>query len=345
MRSQKHSIGSAKLCSVAVCIVVITGCGDSSPAARGAGTVRLVTHESFAMSDAVQQAFTVETGYTLEIVPLGDAGATLNRAILTKDDPLGDVLFGVDSILLSRATNADIFTRYTSNNLESVPESLRPITDQVTPIDRGDVCVIADTAWFIERSLPVPANFDDLRAPAAAKLLVTQDPVSSTPGLAFLLASVDRYGEQWPEFWQDLVDNNVAVAPGWSQAYDANYSAGPGNGDRPLMVSYATSPAADGGRSAVLADTCFGQIEYAGILANASNPKGAAALIDFMLSLTAQNDVAASMYVHPVRSDATVTAEFAQFTKVVDNPRDIEASDIEARREQWIEQWTEIVRP
>jgi thiamine transport system substrate-binding protein len=333
------------LTALAALSLAATACGSggSSAPQKGAGTVRLVTHDSFLMSDSVQAAFTAQTGYTLEIVPIADAGATLNRAILTKDDPLGDVLFGVDSILLSRASNAEIFVRYRSANLDSVPPSLRPTNNQVTPIDRGDVCVIADSTYFADNNLPIPQTFDDLATPANAKLLVTQDPVSSTPGLAFMLASIDRYGSQWTKFWEGIADN-VEVTSGWTEAYDNSYSAGPGAGKRPLMVSYATSPAADAGRSKVLTDTCFGQIEYAGILANASNPKGAEALIDFMLSRTAQDDVAGSMYVNPVRADATVPEDFRLYGAVVPAPRSLSAEQIEGSREQWIDEWTNIVR-
>jgi thiamine transport system substrate-binding protein len=339
----RRTTRSPRAAIVALGLIAAACSSTSSAPKKGTGTVRLVTHDSFVMSDAVKAAFTTQTGYTLEIVPIADAGATLNRAILTKDDPLGDVLFGVDSILLSRATDAGIFTRYSSSNLDSVPESLHPNNNQVTPIDRGDVCVIADSTYFADRQLPIPQTFDDLATAANAKLLVTQDPASSTPGLAFMLASIARYGTKWTQFWDTMADD-INVTAGWTEAYDNAYSAGPGEGNRPLMVSYATSPAADAGRSTVLTDTCFGQIEYAGILANAANPKGAAALIDFMLSRTAQDDLAASMYVNPVRGDATVPEEFRRFAATVSSPRTLPAADIERSREQWIDEWTNIVR-
>jgi thiamine transport system substrate-binding protein len=333
---------------VATLTAALAGGACSSDDERRAGSgdstvVRLVTHESFTLPDEVLATFTTQTGFTVEVIPLGDAGATLNRAILTKDDPLGDVLFGVDSILLSRAVNAELFTRYRSSELDAVPESLRVADDRVTPIDRGDVCVNADTQRLAELGLAVPSTLADLADPKYRGLLVTQDPVSSTPGLAFLLATIDEFGDEWPTFWEALRDNNIAVTPGWSEAYNASYSAGPGAGDRPLMVSYATSPAADGGRSEVVLDSCFGQIEYAGVLAGAANPKGAAALVDFLLSSDAQNAVAGSMYVYPVRQGATVPPEF-DVVPEVPSPRSLPAGDIDANREEWIDEWSAIVQ-
>src|SRR5690606_18197482 len=101
-----------------------------------------LSHDSFADIDTqeVFGDFTAETGFEVQTVGGGDAGGAVNQAILTKDNPIADVLFGVDNTFLSRALNEDIFVSYVSDLLDEVYPSL-VVDDQnrVTPIDYGDV--------------------------------------------------------------------------------------------------------------------------------------------------------------------------------------------------------------
>ena len=75
-------------------------------------TITLVAHDSFAVSKSVLAAFTKQTGVKVKLLQSGDAGEVLNQAILTKDHPVGDVLFGVDNTFLGRALDAGIFEQY-----------------------------------------------------------------------------------------------------------------------------------------------------------------------------------------------------------------------------------------
>jgi thiamine transport system substrate-binding protein len=258
--------------------------------------VVLVTHDSFALPKQLKAAFERESGFRLRILQGGDAGEALNRALLTKGDPQGDVIFGIDNNLLSRAVGAGLLEPYEAKGLDRVDAGyeLDP-THELTPVDHGDVCLNVDTRWFAARGLAPPATLDDLPKPAYRKLLVVENPATSTPGLAFMLATIARFGEPaWQGYWRRLRENGVLVVDGWEEAYTARFSgAGGSNGKRPIVVSYATSPPAEvmfatprpaAAPTAAVTSTCFRQIEFAGVLEGAKNPDGARALIDFMLS-------------------------------------------------------------
>lgn len=339
-------------------LMAVVGCnpstqtgGSASPTPAGETTtpqeVRLVTHDSFNVSQEVLAAFEAEHNAKVVIVPAGDAGAMVNQSILSANNPLGDVMFGVDNTFLTRALNADLFVPYEPAALARVPDVFEIDPDhRVVPIDYGDVCLNYDIAYFETNGLAVPTTLEDLVKPEYKDLTVTMNPASSSPGLAFLLATVAHFGEDgWQAYWQQLRDNGILVTDGWSDAYFTQFSGGSEDGTRPIVVSYASSPAASAGATAsVLGDgTCFRQIEFAGVLKNGQNPELAQALIDFMLSLPFQNDVSGQMYVYPVLEGATLPTEFTDYAQVAPNPAIVEPEFIEANRDTLIEAWTTVV--
>jgi thiamine transport system substrate-binding protein len=341
---------------VVISAMAVTACGSSgNPAGRPSKTVVLMTHDSFAASPAVLAQFTRETGYTVKVLKSGDAGKALSQAILVKDHPVADALFGVDNTFLSRALDNDLFEAYAAHGIERVPERFRlDSKDRVTPIDTGAVCVNDDRAWFGHDGHPArPKSLADLARPAYRKLLVVENPASSSPGLAFMLATIDAFGiDGWHDYWQALRRNDVRVVDGWEQAYQADFTAGGGSGDRPLVVSYATDPAADvvfseGKKTTptvgVVPGTCFRQIEFAGVLQHANNPAGARALIDFMLTRRFQEDIPLQMYVYPVIPSAKLPPVFVKYAVQPAHPLSLSTSAIGAHRNQWIDEWTRIV--
>ena len=333
--------------------LLAAGCGGDEAAPT---EVVLVTHDSFAISKPVQRAFERESGLKLRILQSGDAGEALNRALLTKGDPEGDVFFGVDNNLLTRALDEDLFEPYEAKGLELVDPRFRLDPEhRVTPVDHGEVCLNVDVGWFRERGLAPPASFDDLVRPRYRRLLVVQNPATSTPGLAFLLATVARYGEDgWQAYWRRLRANGVLVVDGWTEAYTVRFSgAGGSKGNRPLVVSYASSPPAEvifGGNpdateapTAVVESTCFRQVELAGILRGAPNEEGARTLLDFLLSERFQADVPLSMFVFPVREGVPLPPAFERFAVVPERPLELPPEEIGANRERWIREWTDVV--
>jgi thiamine transport system substrate-binding protein len=315
--------------------------------------LRLLTHDSFDVSTDVLERFTSESGIEVQVVQSGDAGSTLNQAILTKDSPQGDLLFGVDTTFLSRALDEELFQPYSSPRLEAVPDAYQLDPDhRVTPIDVGDVCLNYDVAWFDEHDVPLPEDLADLTDEAYAGRIAVMNPATSSPGLAFLLATVERFGEDgYLDFWADLRDNDVVVTDGWSSAYYDEFS-GSGGGDRPLVVSYASSPPAevyyaeeelDAAPTGVIEASCFRQIEFVGILATTEHPDAAGQLVDFMLSTEFQEDIPLRMFVFPVVEDAELPEVFVQHAELPDDPFELDPFTIGEHREDWIDAWTRTV--
>lgn len=326
--------------------------GAAAPAEET--TITLLTHDSFDVSDEVLAAFTEDTGITVELLASGDAGSMVNQAILTKDSPQGDVLFGIDSTFLSRALDEDLFVAYESPALEAVDESL--VLDpehRVTPIDTGDVCLNYDKAALAETGLAPPEDLADLADPAYAGTLVVENPATSSPGLAYLLATIAEFGEDgWQDHWRALRANDVEVAAGWEEAYYGSFSGAAGSpGDRPIVVSYASSPPAEvifaeepltEAPTGVVEGSCYRQIEFAGILTGTEHEEEARQLVDFLLSPTFQQDVPLTMFVYPV-IDVELPAEFVEHGVQPADPYLLDAEAVAANRDDWIAEWTDIV--
>ena len=344
-------------CHRAVCALalgaalLVAGCGGSDETPT---EVVLVTHDSVAVSEGVKKAFEDESGLTFRILKAGDAGEVVTRALLTAGNPEGDVLFGVDNNLLTRALEGDVFEPYDPPELATVdPKLALDPEHRVTPIDHGEVCLNYDKTWFAGHGVPPPRDLVDVTLPRYRKLLVVENPATSTPGLAFLLATVSRFGDRWQGYWRKLRANGVLVVDGWEEAYTARFSGAAGSrGSRPIVVSYASSPPAEvifrdprptEAPTGVVEDSCFRQIEFAGVLRGTHNEEGARELIDFMLSKRFQEDIPLQMFVFPARTDAAVPPEFARFAVVPEQPLELPPAEIEANRERWVEEWTDIV--
>lgn len=336
-----------RIVAAALLPLALAACGGAAP-----DTVRLLTHESFLVSDEVLAEFTAETGLAVEVLRGGDAGQVVNQAILAAGNPVADVVFGIDTTFLSRVLAGDVLVPYVSPRLDRVDERL--LADpRVTPIDYGDVCLNYDKAAFGQ--LAPPATLLDLTEPAYRDMLVVEHPATSSPGLAFLLATIAEFGETgdypWQSFWADLRANGVQVTSGWEEAYYGAFSAA-GGGDRPIVVSYASSPPAevvfaetplDEAPTAVVTAGCFRQVEYAGILRGTDREGAARELIDFMLSERFQEDIPLNMFVFPAVLDADLPAEFVEHTVLPEDPLTIDPETIEENRDRWIEAWVTIV--
>jgi thiamine transport system substrate-binding protein len=342
-----------RVTAVLACVLalVAAGCGGNGEAPKD---VVLVTHDSFAVSKPVRQAFERESGLTLKILQGGDANEVLNRALLTAGDPQGDVVFGIDDSVLSRAVGGDLLEEYRSPELSSLEPDFRASDPHVTPIDHGEVCLNVDRGWFASHDVPAPTKLDDLILDRYRDLLVVEDPATSSPGLAFLLATVATYGDPgWETYWRALRANGVRVVDGWEEAYTQQFSGASGSpGKRPIVVSYASSPAAEvifaskppaTAPTAAVEAGCYRQVEYAGILRGAHNEDGAKKLIDFMLSERFQADVPGSMFVYPVRAGVPLPEEFVKHAIVPRDPLQLPPAEVDANRDRWVARWTEIV--
>lgn len=323
-------------------LVTAAGCSlatEQKPSGEGQ-KVTLVTHDSFNVRKELLEEFQKSSGITVEVRKSGDAGALTNQLVLTKANPIGDVAFGVDSTFASRALNENVFQAYQSpdaNKRYQVDD-----TNRLTAVDIGDVCVNVHTSGL--KGVPEPKTFDDLANPQYKDMLVVESPATSSPGLAFLLGTVMRFGENgWKDYWTRLKANGVKVVSGWEEAYNQEFS-GTGKGARPLVVSYASSPAATPDTKALL-DTCYRQIEYAGVIQGAKNADGAKKVLDFMLSQKFQAEVPEQMYVYPVREGVALPEAWQKSAPLPGDPEaTLPAQDVDRNRESWVNQWRSLVQ-
>jgi thiamine transport system substrate-binding protein len=344
------------LLALAAALVAVSCGGDNSSSSSSPVRLTLITHDAFAYTKDVMAQFTASTGVQVDIPQgAGDAGVVLNKAILTKGKPEGDVLWGVDNTLLSRAVDSGAFQAYESKGLATVPSEFKDLVPghELTPVDYGDVCINYDKAWFSAKGVAPPQTLDDLRLPAYKNLLVVENPTMSSPGLVFMLATIAKYGaDGWQAYWKDLRANGVKVDDGWTQAYSTDFSGSSGKGAYPLVVSYGSSPPAEvlaadpppaEAPTGVMTSSCFRQIEFVGVLKGTKHAKEAGQLIDFLLSKAFQEDMPLNMYVYPVLPDAALPDAFTKYAVVPTAPLSMSPKDIADNRDRWIDEWTNVV--
>jgi thiamine transport system substrate-binding protein len=330
--------------------LALTGCsvGTGGGDDQGERKVVLVTHDSFAMSDDVMKEFTEDTGITIDVRKLGDAGALTNQLVLTKGSPLGDVAYGVDTTFASRALDEGVFAEYTPR-VDGPAEYALDDSNRLTAVDIGDVCLNIDPAALKAKGVPEPAGYADLANPRYKDLLVVEDPATSSPGLAYLLGTIAELGDGWQDHWRALKANGVQVVSGWEEAYTQEFSGSSGKGPRPIVVSYASSPSAElddqgNPRTKAVLDTCFRQVEYAGVLAGAKHADDAEKVMDFLLSERFQSQVPEQMYVYPARAGVALPDAWQKAAPLPAASAELPSAEIQRNRERWIGEWRAIVQ-
>lgn len=316
------------------------------------GTVTLIAHDSFYLPEELVAAFEAETGIELQIQQSGDAGAMANQVVLTAGSPVADVVFGIDNSFAARVIESDALEAYTP---EGLPESVAEhdlegsSAAYLTPVDYGDVCVNVDDVWFATQGIAPPVTLADLVKPEYEDLFVTPGATTSSPGMSFLLATIGEFGEgEWQTYWEELMANGAKVTSGWTDAYTVDFTGGGGDGDRPIVLSYASSPPftiPEGGwqpTTSALLDTCFRQVEYAGVLAGADNPEGGRLVVDWLLSEQVQAAIPDAMFMYPVSDEVVLPDLWAQWAAVAEDPIVVHPQQIEEERETWLREWADI---
>ena len=320
-------------------LLIVSATACSSPSSNSStdatpNEVTLLAYDAFTPQEGIFDAFTAATGAKVKVVTGGDSGVLVSKAILTAGTPEGDVLWGLDNTLLSRAQKAELLTSY-------------------EPVDTGDICVNYDKQWFASRNIAPPTSLEDLALPTYKNLLTVQDPVASSPGLGFLLGTIAHFGvDKWQNYWKSLKENGLHVSPDWTTAYTIDFSGSSGKGKYPLVVSYGSSPPAevlyaekpiDTPPTAVIESTCFRQTEYVGALRGTRNPNLAAQLISYLLDVPFQESMPLSLFVFPVNEKATLPELFTKFAIAPKNPLTLDSADIEKNRDSWLSSWRDII--
>ncbi|MGB3699611.1 MAG: thiamine ABC transporter substrate-binding protein [Gordonia sp. (in: high G+C Gram-positive bacteria)] len=334
---------SAVVAALAVSLIASTAACASGT--NSADTVTLLTHDSFQLPSNLVDEFTRQTGLELKIVRSGDAGALSAVVSLTPGSPKGDAVFGIDNTFAARPIEAKALEPYVSPAAANgaAEYNIKDAPGQLTAVDRGDVCMNIDDAWFDKHGITPPTKFDQLTDPAYRDMTVLLDPSTSSPGMGFLLATIGRFKDRAEDYWRGMIDNGAQIVSGWEVGYNQMFSAGAGHGDKPVVVSYASSPAATPGTSALL-DSCFAQVEYIGVLRGAANTEGAKKLVDFMLTPQVQAALPTAMYVYPVQKGIALPSGWRQRAPVPAWTVTMSPQYINDHREQWLNEWRAIVK-
>ncbi|KGF05638.1 hypothetical protein HMPREF1631_05095 [Arcanobacterium sp. S3PF19] len=331
------------LAVASVAALLLAGCSaaDQKKADSAAGgTVTVVTHDSFHVDKADLKRFTEKTGLKVKTVPAGD-GTVINNLRLNKDHPTADAFFGIDSFQAADVIKENLASEYVPAGFES--EFI--VDKKLTPIDRGDVCLNTDKAWFKKKGLAEPAGFEDLLKPEYKGTTVLTDPKTSTPGFAFLAATVAKFGDDgWQKYWKDLLANGAKVDDGWENAYNVDFSAGDGKGAYPVVLSYSSSPAYAKGATNSVNSTCVTQIEYAGVVKGAKNAEGAKKFIDFLVSKDVQKTIPDQMYVYPILKDVKLPEDWAKYAPLPEKTVPVDMKKAAENREAWLKAWSEIYK-
>jgi thiamine transport system substrate-binding protein len=344
----------ATAAALSACSVSSRDGASDSDATQGTPTkVVLATHDSWAMPKPLVRAFEKDTGLDLVVVPSGDAGQLTNKLVLTKDAPIADVVYGLDNTFASRALDAgvlvdDVVTDPPASAADyELPGDARRA---LAPVDWGDVCVNVDDAWFRKDGRPEPRTLEDLTEPAYKDLFSTPSAATSSPGFAFLLSTIAEYGDGedgWQDYWKRLLANGARIAGSWTDAYEGDFTAS-GQGDRPIVLSYNSSPpftvpeGADRPTTSALLETCFRQVEYAAVLDGAKNPDGARQVVAWLQSRPVQEALPDNMYVFPVDDQAELPPLWARFAKPAPEPHAVAPDMVTADRDTWIREWTDL---
>jgi thiamine transport system substrate-binding protein len=343
--------------ALASILLLLAGCSAGQTETE-TPILTVMTHDSFAVSADLISTFEEANQVRINFVKAGDTGAALNRLILTSQSAQAeaDVFYGLDNTFLSRALKADLFEPYQAPALKDIPQEFQLDPSQrVLPVDYGDVCLNYDKAWFDQKALPLPATLEDLTDPQYKGLLVVENPATSSPGLAFMLASIAHFGEaDWLTWWQGLKDNQVVIAPDWETAYYTQFSGSSGRGPQPLVVSYASSPAAElyyaesklseAPTGSITAEgTCWRQVEFVGILKGTPQRRLAEKFIDFLLSQPFQEDMPLQMFVYPVLPGVSLPSVYSLASQQAAQPASLPPEQIAEKREAWVNAWTELM--
>ncbi len=343
--------------------LTLAGCAPAEAGPAKTDEVTLAVHDSFP-NEEFAQAASAATGLDVKVVSAGDGGELTNKLVLTKGAPIADAFFGVDTIFASRLVTNDVVEPYRPANsdegfgyLAVLPEGADAAVDAgdpfaLTPIDQGATCINIDPAWFSEHGIAEPASYEDLTKPEYRDLTVLLDPTASSTGASFLVGTVAAFGEDgFADYWQRLLDNGARVEQGWSDAYNGQFTQGGGDGTKPIVVSYGSSPAftvsEDGEQTTTkaLLNTCSNQVEYAGVLAGAANPEGARAVLDYLVSSEFQATIADTMYMYPVDASVPLPAAWERFAPLPSEEQlnDLPSTTIDERREGWLKTLSEQI--
>ena len=347
----------AFLASAGATIATLSGCtggddGDgSTPTGTGGSstpTITVATYSSFINSEEsagpwLKDAFESEYDAEIEFLePDSGVNQYIQRAqqgadieadlyvglnvdeLIRVDEQLDDPLFDSLGGDLERSDHI-------KDRLRFDPEG------RAVPYDTGYISLVYD------ENEAEPTTFEDLTAEEHRGQFITQNAQNSDPGVAFLLWTINEFGEDgYLDYWQALQDNDVRILGSWDDAYNAYLSE---EGD--MVVSYSTDQVYNGDQPrhqiGFLNDQGYEQPEGMARFADSDNPEAARDLMEFVLTPDAQAEIAQRNVQFPAVDDAELDEEFAELAKEPPEPVSFDYEELAGNLDGWVEDWARQV--
>jgi thiamine transport system substrate-binding protein len=322
--------------------------------------LRVLTHSAFDLPQPLLDQFEAENHAKLIILKSGDSGEMLNKLILTRSNPIADVVYGIDNSLQGKAITANVLESLSDDALvKNLNTPLKVTLDApLIAIDYGYVTLNYDIDRLAKLGLSVPKSLDDLTLPAYKNTVVVQNPATSSTGNAFLLATIAGLGEIAAfDWWKKMRLNGLKVTQGWTQAYNIEFSHN--GGKYPIVVSYALSPAAEvfySKNKSAQAPTAsldlkggvFRQTEGIALI-KGGNPKArnlATQFIRLMRSKGVQTRLQTTLWMQPVDKTIKIEPALLLGEKTLSEPKnalELTSKTIMQRNTSWVSHWTKAV--
>lgn len=321
----------------------------------------IVTYDIIAITDDVLNEFTNQTGVQVEMIRTDDAGGILEHLLLTKDNPQADLALGLDNTYLQTAFQFDLLAEHGAQIPVLDSKATIPYNgNKAVPFDQGYICLNADTQALSENHISFPTTLEELTAPDWKGKTAFPSPVTSSPGRAFMVASIDYFEQQSSnttafDWWADMADNDAIFTTGWTEAYETHYTGGYGIwneghiGDAWLTVSYCHSPGVEalyGGNSTISAAVdidfaSFSQVEYAAPVNGGGSKNAVNAFIEFLLTDEVNTNMPENNLMYSVLEgkDLPETNGYRYHSPVPSQPSTIEMDRIGQEMDDWLKDW------
>ena len=331
------------------------------------GTLRILTYDIAAFSDEMLAEFTNQTGYPVEMIRTDDSGGILEQLLQTQQAQQADLAIGLDNTYLQTALNFCLLQAHNASASDISETALEPYDGPLAlPFDRGDVCLNYDETRVDGTNLTVPTSLWNLTEPEWNGLAAFPSPVTSSPGRAFMSATIDYFEndeDNTPDafdWWKAMAANGAIFTTGWTEAYEIHYSGGYGEwveghlGDAAMTVSYCHSPGVEafyGGNwtkstSLTLPRSSFHQVEYAGVINGGTELEAANAFITYLLSEEVNRDMPENNLMQSVLVNATwpETDGYAYHTDLPELNAEISNERIADEMEDWLSAWKDATQ-
>ena len=337
------------------------------PGRASDGTLRILTYDIAAFSDEMLAEFTNQSGYEVEMIRTDDSGGILEQLLQTQQAQQADLAIGLDNTYLQTALNFCLLQPHNATVSDIAETALEPYNGPLAlPFDRGDVCLNYDETRVDGTNLTVPTSLWNLTEPQWNGLAAFPSPVTSSPGRAFMSATIDYFENDADnttnafDWWKAMAENGAIFTTGWTEAYEIHYSGGYGEwveghlGDAAMTVSYCHSPGVEAfysgnwtkSTSLTLPRSSFHQVEYAGVINGGTELEAANAFIAYLLSEEVNRNMPENNLMQSVLVNATwpETEGYAHHTDLPQLNAEISNERIAAEMEAWLSAWKDATR-